>query len=67
MFRITCFGRPFLTYRALFYYLQDEELARQLVELGYRGSGEVTWENTTNFWEHCIDFTCTYVLVSKIQ
>merc|ERR1712168_889040 len=23
------------------YYLEDEELARQLVELGYRGSGEV--------------------------
>ena len=23
------------------YYLQDEELARRLVELGYRGSGEV--------------------------
>ena len=22
------------------YYLEDEELARQLVELGYRGSGE---------------------------
>ena len=24
-----------------FYVFQDEELARQLVELGYRGSGEV--------------------------
>ncbi len=23
------------------YYLEDEELARQLVELGYRGTGEV--------------------------
>ena len=23
------------------FYLEDEELARQLVELGYRGSGEV--------------------------
>merc|ERR1711934_398985 len=23
------------------YYLEDEELARQLVELGYRGSGEI--------------------------
>ncbi|XP_027710306.1 cilia- and flagella-associated protein 299-like, partial [Vombatus ursinus] len=23
------------------YYLEDEDLARQLVELGYRGSGEV--------------------------
>nr|KAG5701214.1 hypothetical protein BaRGS_008590 [Batillaria attramentaria] len=23
------------------YYLEDQELARQLVELGYRGSGEV--------------------------
>ena len=24
------------------YFIQDEELARQLVELGYRGSGEVS-------------------------
>lgn len=30
------------------YYLQDEDLARQLVELGYRGSGDTLqrWVNT---------------------
>eukprot|EP00127_Corallochytrium_limacisporum_P006582 Clim_evm11s231 gene=Clim_evmTU11s231 len=26
------------------YYLEDEELARQLVELGYRGNGEVNFQ-----------------------
>ena len=29
---------------------QDEELARQLVELGYRGSGEVSKTPITQFY-----------------
>ena len=29
------------------YFVQDEELARQLVELGYRGSGEVSIKSSS--------------------
>lgn len=35
------------------YYLQDEDLARQLVELGYRGSGDTLqrWAVDTRYFE----------------
>ena len=29
------------------FYLEDEELARDLIELGYRGSGEILKRGTT--------------------
>ncbi len=40
------------------YFTQDEELARQLVELGYRGSGEVR-----TFWKfHLVVKACLLVI-----